>query len=199
MTRTQFLAKEGVKGIAIGILILIFAFIFELEIVVFFSLFFLIVWACIFRNPERYPAERSENVVLAPCDGKIIDIQYQGGYITIVVRIDWVNVGLIRAPYTTQNIEIKTSHGLKTTFLSSSIIEAMNTKIYFSSDKFDLIVVPEFFKSSFYTLTDVYMADRIGFCKLGTLQVTFKDSFLDARINVGDEIKGGETILGYVK
>lgn len=200
MSRTQFIAKEGFRGLLIGIGVLLIAFLFNFELILFCSLFFIMLWVFAFRNPERHPAERAENGILAPCDGTIINIIYENGLVNFVIQIDWGDVGLVRAPYRTSDIQINILNGLKSTFILPETKELLNTKIYYLSKNFDMMIKPEVFKANLFNCPDVYAGDRIGFCKLGTVEVVFKDTFLnmqEIKVGVGDTVKGGETLLGY--
>ncbi|STP12123.1 putative phosphatidylserine decarboxylase [Helicobacter mustelae] len=199
MVRTQFLAKEGFKGLGIGILIFLVAFLLDLRFLLFFLLIFLAMWIFIFRNPERFASERGEGVVLAPSDGKITDIRYQSGLVYISIAIDWVDVGLLRAPYDARNISFKIRHGLRASFVPEATKEKVNQRMYYQSEDFDMIIEPEIFQANFYPLPYALTGDRIGFCKLGRLQVVFKENFLDLRVSIGDVLRGGETLLGYKK
>lgn len=202
MTSTQIIAKEGYKGIAIICILVIVFLLFGWNILIFLSFLCLILWIFAFRNPERISKDKQNRVLLAPVDGEVVKIEYQDNMVEILFKIDWFDVGLIRAPINLEGFQISSKKGLFLHNSSQQIKEALNTKIeLFSPERnFKLEIFPEIFsKARFYESNSVLIGERIGFIKLGYVKMSLESIFLDIKVNVGDKIKGGETSIGYIK
>ncbi|MDO7252325.1 phosphatidylserine decarboxylase [Helicobacter cappadocius] len=203
MTSTQIISKEGYKGIFI---IAIFAIIFlwlGWSLFIFLSFLCLILWIFAFRNPERLPEDKFNPILTAPIDGKIIEVFNKEGFICIVIDVDWLDVGILRAPIDVLEYDICKRNGLFLRFGEDELKNHLNTQIFFSSKEkysFKIELYPEIFSSTtFYNKSAFSINDRIGFMKLGKLKLFFPAKFLDLKVNVGDKIKGGQTLIGYIK
>ncbi|PAF49582.1 hypothetical protein BKH41_02650 [Helicobacter sp. 12S02232-10] len=203
MTSTQFIAKEGYKGLIVIIICVLFFLWLGWGFLIFLSFLSAALWLFAFRNPERLPEDRLNSIVLAPIDGRIIGIDAQGDFICIMIEVDWLDVGILRAPVDVLSSETSKKNGLFLKFSKESIKNILNTKITFSSKSnysFNIELFPEIFSSaSIYEKTDFCANDRMGFMKLGRLDFKFPSKFLDLKIDVGDKIKGGQTLIGYIK
>ncbi|PAF50462.1 phosphatidylserine decarboxylase [Helicobacter sp. 13S00477-4] len=203
MTNTQFIAKEGYKGAMILAITIVFFMWWGKDFFVFLFLLCLILWLFAFRNPERLPEDRINDGVFAPIDGKITNIFAQDDFIEICIDVDWFDVGVLRVPVDILSYEVSKKNGLFLKSAKDGVKQALNTKIVFFSRKnynFKLELYPEIFSSAqIYKKTDFVANDRMGFMKIGCLCFSFPAEFLDIKVNVGDRIKGGQTLIGYLK
>ncbi|PAF53398.1 hypothetical protein BKH42_06155 [Helicobacter sp. 13S00482-2] len=203
MTDTQIIAKEGYKGI---IIITIFVVIFlwlGWNIFIFLSFLCLILSIFGFRNPERLAEDKFNPILIAPIDGKIIQVSNKEGFICVAIDVDWLDVGILRSPVDVLEYKIVKKNGLFLRFSDNELKNNLNTQItFFSTGKYDFKIelYPQIFSSAkFYNKPAFISNDRMGFMKLGELKLFFPAKFLDLKVNVGDKIKGGQTLIGYIK
>lgn len=200
MTNTQVLAKEGLRGFVVLFFFCLVCFFFDFFILSYFLLFCLVFWAYIFRNPERLPEERLEGVYLSPCDGRIENIEYLDDRLLLTFRIGLLDTGVLRAPFDyKEEIKMKEIKGLNLYLSENRIKEKLNTKVELDGGDFDMEVMSEIFPAKFYLPIRWRMGDRIGFCKAGVLRLRLNLKAVDLKINIGDIVKSGETLLGYRK
>ncbi|PAF46921.1 hypothetical protein BKH46_05610 [Helicobacter sp. 12S02634-8] len=203
MTSTQFIAKEGYRGVVVLFICVLVCWWLGWEFLGFLAFVCLVLWFYAFRNPERLPEDRLNSIVLAPIDGKITQITSLEGSVCLCIKVGWFDVGVLRAPVDSLSYQITKRNGLFLHFAQEGLKNRLNTKIVFSSDEqnlFDMELFPEFFTSArLYAKKDFIANERMGFMKLGSVCVKFPANFLDLKVNVGDTIKGGETLIGYIK
>ncbi len=198
MDNIQILAKEGRSGAIFLTILFVLCCFFKLEYLAITIVFLLFLWLFMFRNPERI-IPRLEEAFLSPCDGKIVDIDYQKDRVIIKMQIAPYDVGIIRSPYGSDNINIFRRFGFLGGFISDRIKFRFNLFVKWSADCFDMTIYPEFLRCRAYGGVKVYGGDRIGFCKAGILILEIKQNIIELKVNTGDKIKSGETILGYRK
>lgn len=200
MTTTQLFAKEGLKGgIVLGVCLFV-CFILGLNFFALLLLAMLLFWIFIFRNPERLPNERVENILLSPCDGKIEDIEYIHGGVLLTFRVGIMDVGILRAPLNlNEQITQEKRNGLRLYCFEDDYKERLNSKVFLETSVFSLQIIPEIFDAKVYPLSEIKRGDRIGFCKMGILKMKIILNTVELKLNIGDIVRGGETILGYVK
>lgn len=201
MTTTQLFAKEGLKGGVVLSACLFVCFILGFN---FFSLLLfamLFFWIFIFRNPERLPNEQVENVLLSPCDGRIENIEYVHGGVLLTFRVGIMDVGILRAPLSfDEQVRQEKRNGLKFYCFGDDYKERLNSKVFLETNVFSLQITPEIFDARIYPLNHkVRRGDRMGFCKMGILKMKIILNTVELKLNIGDIVRGGETILGYVK
>ncbi len=204
-TTTQLIAKEGWKYLFFTIVLFVLSLWFDFFSWVFFVI--VIFTGYLFRNPERLPAEDDDMAVLTPCDGTIVTIsksKYNNGkeYIKVRVQKSLLEASMLRAP-TKMNIkETKRIHGLflpTNTDLSKKLGERVSLTC--KSDYSDLFIninagvfarKIELFK----TVGPLKSAQRFGLLVEGDVELYLP---LDSRVKVavGDEVKAGESVLGY--
>lgn len=204
-TTTQLIAKEGWKYLFFAVVLFVFSLWFDFFSWVFFVI--LIFTAYLFRNPERLPAEDDEMAVLSPCDGTISTISkttYDDGkeYIKVEIQKSLLETSILRAP-TKMNIkETKRRHGLflpTNTFLNKKLGErATLTCEGAYSELFININAGVFARKIelFKTVGPLKSAQRFGLLVEGDIELYLP---LDSRVKVavGDEVKAGESVLGY--
>ncbi len=204
-TTTQLVAKEGWRHIFFVFIVFVLSLLFDFLPWVFFVVLVFVIY--LFRNPERLPAEDDDMAFLSPSDGEISaisKIKHSDGedYIKVEIQKSLLETSILRAP---TKMAIKTTqrrHGL---FLSTSL--SLNKKLAeraileCSSSYGDLIInigvgvlarKIELFK----TIGPLKSAQRFGLLVEGEVDIYLP---LDSRVKVcvGDEVKAGESVLGY--
>lgn len=203
MTSTQIIAKEGYKGIVASAIFAVVFLWLGWSLFIFLSFLCLILWVFAFRNPERLSEDKFNPVLIAPIDGKITHVWNEEDFICITIDVDWLDVGILRSPVDISHYSISKKNGLFLRFSDDELKKSLNTEIILSSkEKYPLKIelYPQIFSSAgFYNRPAFLANDRIGFMKLGELRLSFPAKFLDLKANVGDKIKGGQTLIGYIK
>lgn len=204
-TTTQLIAKEGWKYVSLTFFIFLLSLCFDTLEWVFFVIFIFTVY--IFRNPERIPAEDDSMAVLSPLDGTITNISkflYTDGkeYIKVDIQKSLLEVSLLRAP---TNMSIKSTARRYGLFLPTHLELGKklgeSAKLSCSSiyDELFLHVHAGMFARKidlFKTIGPLKSAQRFGLLVEGSIELFLA---LDTRIkvSVGDEVKAGESVLGY--
>lgn len=205
-TSTQILAKEGWLYSALAFIVFLLAYTFS-----FFSFFFFVLCVGVlfsYRNPERIAEEDDERSLLAPMDGKITDISKislndGSEALRIVIRKSFLDVGVLRAPIAMAIVNVKNRFGLfmaSSSALFSPLSErtSLTCKNQFASIK--LIISAGLWSQTmtvFHKTGAFKSGERIGFLRDGEVALLLP---LDTRVKVslGDEVKAGTTILGYL-
>ena len=202
-TTTQIIAKEGWKYIFFLLAAFLCSLVFDLFSWVFLVL--LLFTAYLFRNPERLPAEDDDMAVLSPCDGNIIAISkssYLGKeYIKVEIEKNLLQASILRAPTLLNIAKTQRRHGL--ILSDSSLREKLGERVRMDcNSKYNelfLNITAGLFARKielFKTVGPLKSAQRFGILVDGTIELYLA---LDTRIkvSVGDEVKAGESVLGY--
>lgn len=170
-----------------------------------FEWFFLIllIFAIVFyRNPEREADDSDPRAILAPVDGKIIEItQISKDKISVVINKTPFCVGVLRAPFDLSEIKISKKHGL---FLCSfmPISKKLNEQVQISAKSMDKDISMQISAGALSRHIGISYANslgrtkRFGFIFDGTVSLILPS---DSRIikSVGDSIKATD-LLGYL-
>lgn len=195
-SKITYLARSGYKGAIILALLLGVALFLGFNHLAFVFAVALVGWVYMFRNPERVALHLSDNALLAPIDGEIKQIQSIGDkcFITIESRI--FDVGVIRSPLNIQNYQISQVYGIPLYF--SQKRSFFNSKVEFCFGENKMTFFPQLlhFSPLKSSITTLERGERMGFMK-GEVQMEIKN--LETKLNVGDKVKGGESVLGYLQ
>lgn len=203
-TTTQIIAKEGWKYISLLAVALVLSCVFDFAVSLFFVLFVFTLF--IFRNPERLPAEDDELAILAPCDGRIENIEkatYNSkDMIKIRIKKSLFDVSLLRAPTLLSINLTKRRFGLflpTSSKLSKSLGERVQLECKGLFSDVVLIVNAGIFSRKielFKTIGPLKSSQRFGILVEGTVELYIS---IDSRIKValGDSVSAGESVLGY--
>jgi len=204
-TTTEIIAKEGWKYV--GLFSVLFLISWGTGVFEWVFLFVLLITIYIFRNPERIPAEDDKTALLAPNDGNISNISkiiLQDGreFLKLEIRKSLLNVSLIRAPISSTISNTKRIHGLFLNIedkLSKKLGEKVVITLKSNSKSIFLIVKAGFFSRSidlFKSIGPLKFAQRFGLLLDGSIELLLP---IDMRIkvSVGDEVRAGESVLGY--
>ena len=204
-TTTQLIAKEGWKYLFFTAVLFVLSLCFDIFSWVFFVI--LVFTAYLFRNPERLPAEDDEMAILTPCDGTISTIsktKYCDGkeYIKVEIQKSLLEASILRAP-TKMNIKSTLRrHGLflqTNTVLSKKLGERVSLSCKSDYSELFLNINAGVYARKidlFKTIGPLKSAQRFGLLVEGDVELYLP---LDSRVKVavGDEVKAGESVLGY--
>ncbi len=204
-TTTELIAKEGWKYVSI--FAVLFFISWWIGVFAWVFLFIFVITLYIFRNPERIPAEDDKMALLAPIDGNILNIskiifQDDREFLKLEIRKSLFNVSLLRAPIASTISNTKRIHGL---FLNveDKLSKKLGERVVItlkSNSKFILLIVRAgFFSRSielFKSIGPLKFAQRFGLLLDGSVELLLP---IDMRIKVsiGDEVRAGESVLGY--
>ena len=195
-SKITYLAKSGYKGAMVLVALLGVAILLGLGQLGFVFAVALVGWVYMFRNPERVALHLSDNALLAPIDGEIKQIQSVGDKCLITIESKIFDVGVIRSPLNIQNYQISQTYGIPLYF--SRKREFFNSKVEFCFGENKMIFFPRFlhFSPLKSSITTLERGERMGFMK-GEVQIEVKN--LETKLNVGDKVRGGESVLGYLQ
>lgn len=200
MNSIQIVVKESFSGLLIFGFWILFCLMFDFSFGLFLGIIGLCAWAWAFRNPERIPFERGENVFLAPIDGKISNIERFEKGVRICVDVGLFDSGLVRAPQAIQEVTLYKKSGLVAYFstLKTRLNEHLSATIS-GKNPYIIRLFPSIFKhSNFYAPIAFRLGERMGFMKFGKLELEIEVP-IDLQIHIGDKIKGGMSVIGYTK
>jgi len=202
---TFIIASAGWNTSLVVLMVFICAYALSFFSFFFFGVFLATLW--LYRNPERMSLENDPYTLIAPCDGRVSTIskvQASDGkeWLRVVIEKRLYDVGLIRSPIAMHVMDLKERVGLP--FASNSPLakslgekKVLTCKGSFGELKMAL------YKGRFaraIVLGDVSMpfkaTQRLGFLSEGSVALFLP---LETRISVvlNDEIKAGESVLGY--
>jgi phosphatidylserine decarboxylase len=191
-----YLTVDFLSGVFIGLAIISFIF----------AIFTLAFYRCPNRNiPE------GENIIVAPADGKIVAIKrekdkylFEGKEILRVsIFLNAFNVHINRIPYSGEVIFEKYNKGkYLAAFSEKASLDNEQMMMGIETDHGKILVkqiagliarrvicIPK-------TKDKVIRGDIYGMIKFGSRTDILLESEVELDINIGDKVKGGETILG---
>lgn len=200
MNSIQIITKESFWGIVWFVVWIVFCRVVDFSLGFLLGVVLLAAWLWAFRNPERTPSDRGDDIVLAPIDGTISNIEHRQGTTRLSIDVSFFDVGLVRAPQEVETITLEKKFGLVAYFspLQKELNEVLRADIV-GKISCSIWLYPKVFKHArFYAPIAYRLGERMGFMKLGTLVLELPDS-VEIRAHIGDRIKGGSSVLGYTK
>lgn len=200
MNSIQIITRESFGGLLVIGVWLLFCFMIDCSLGLLVGILALIAWVWAYRNPERIPLERGEDIVLAPIDGRVSNIEQLKNGVRISIEVGFFDTGLVRSPQATQDITLEKKSGLVAQFspLKKRLNETLSA-ISNSKSHYKIRLFPRVFKHSrFYAPIAFRAGERMGFMKVGMLELEV-DSPLELRAHIGDRLKGGTSVIGYAK
>ncbi len=204
-TTTQLIAKEGWKYLFFVLVLFVLSLWFDLLPWVFFVIFIFVAY--LFRNPERLPAEDDDMAILAPCDGTISNIakvryKDRNEYIKVEIQKSLLEACILRAPTKMSIKATDRRHGLflpTSEPLSKKLGERVTLSCMSSYNEVFININAGMFARKielFKTIGPLKSAQRFGLLVEGDIELYLP---LDSRVKVaiGDEVKAGESVLGY--
>ena len=200
-------AQEGWKYIASTFAFLILFFIFDLDLLIFFTSFLLLTFIYSFRNPERQLPMFEKLSVVSPSDGivkSIIELKDSEYAYRIDIESSSFNVGVLRVPLNAKLGSVTKSNGSRVPKNSKLFNDTNeNVELVFVDDNKNRLKVTHRLKQSFVPLfIDIMKAQnlrqtaRYGLMLNGVTSVYLPHNFR-LNINVGNEVKASESLIGY--
>jgi phosphatidylserine decarboxylase len=214
------IARDGWTFILIGLVLTVVALwaatkwdsrtLFGLSIL--FALLTLFV-AYFFRDPER-AGTREPDVLLAPADGRIVQIdtlpshQFVGpNTIQVSIFLSIFDVHVNRIPVTGEVDYVKYHPGkFMAAYHDKASLENEQTEIGMTTDAGRKIAFKQIAgliaRRIVCRLNDgdrVNAGDRFGMIKFGSRVDILMPSETRLNVKMGDHVKGGETVMGYLK
>lgn len=197
MNNTQIITKESFNGLfALGIWI-VFCWFFDFSFGTFIGVLGLLAWIWAYRNPERIALQQGKDIVLAPIDGYISNIEQLENGVCIHIKVGFFDVGLVRAPTNSKELSISKQAGLLAYF--SPLNESLNESLHAKSKNFEIMLLPRIFRhSSFYAPIEYKAGDRIGFMKVGEVKMCVYGN-IEMISRIGDKIQAGVSVVGNLR
>ena len=201
-----FFVKGAIPFIGIG---LIFTIIFACSEHLVISIFLGIITCFIaffFRDPNR-SFSVSEKEILAPADGKVVEVKDTGDSIKVAIFMSLLDVHVNRIPV---NGVIKEVTHMPGKFLRADIDEASQ-----KNEKNRIVLIPDGHISPFVLIQvagliarriicwveegdRVIAGQRFGLICFGSRVELFMDKRCDIIVKPGQKVKAGVNIIGYM-
>lgn len=193
--QTFYVAPIGQKGALVLFILFVLSVFLSFEVLAFCFFVALIAWIFMFRNPERLATHLSSNAFLAPIDGKVEEIYAEGEYSVVIIHVGILDVGVLRSPLYISSYDISCLYGVPLLFSSKKNLLSPNFSLSFANHL--LKIEQNLF--SFFPIEQkerFERGERMGFLKAGKIKLRIKN--IELKINIGDKIKGGESVIGYL-
>jgi len=201
------ISKNGVPYIGYSFLaFFIFSFL-DLELLATLSFFVIIFFIFVFRNPERAILFYQKNSFRAPCDGVVTTIEQlensEYAY-KIDIESNYLNVGILRVPMNGKVESIELKRGTRTS-KKSKLFNDLNEQITLMlvDEANNGVKVIHKLKQSFAPMDvnltagkKIVQTARYGHMVNGVTSIYFKQNFR-INLNIGQEIKASETLIGF--
>ncbi|WP_027326951.1 hypothetical protein [Helicobacter pametensis] len=195
-SQTFYISKYGQRGALILFVCLILSLVFSWDLFALIVFCCLFLWIVMFRNPERLATHLSPNAFLAPIDGKILEILTQGDRTKIVISVGVLDVGILRSPMHIDHYEISAIHGVPLFFSNKK--EAFSPHLSLKFGNHFLKIQQNLFRiNPLDEQKSFERGERMGFLKAGKVELELES--VELKVNIGDKIRGGESVIGYLK
>ncbi len=207
-----FIAKEGISFLIPSILVTIFFGLMGWDILLFLGIIISVFIVFFFRNPSRM-IPPAKDAIVAPADGRIVEINQceekdflKDRTLKLSIFMSLFDVHINRAPTSGKVIEIKHRPGrfMMANMDKSSQLNEQNAILIETDDnmKILLVQVAGFIARRivcYLNPGDILRKGEIfGMIRFGSridlyLPIRFKPA-----VRLGDHVKGGESIIGYL-
>ncbi|MCK9473184.1 phosphatidylserine decarboxylase [Sulfurimonas sp.] len=203
------IAKEGWNYLAGAVASFLLFALFDLNLLQFLAFVTTLFFVFIFRNPERASMLYQENSVVSPVDGVVAlieELQNENSYAyKVEVQSSYLNVALLRAPFTSSLEKIELHKGARLSAiksLSKDINE--NVKLTFIDAKTsNKIKIVHRLKQSIKGIDidaikgqNLLQGSRYGFVLNGVTELYLPHNFR-INIGIGNELRASESLIGY--
>lgn len=212
--------KEGITSIAITVVLagslagVAFAYMGEYPIAQYLALglsaFFFIIILQFFRKPNRHVATPADEIVLAPCDGKVVVIEkvfekefLNEEVIQVSIFMSPLNVHINWAPITGKCIYYKYHAGkyLVAWHPKASEENERTTTVFERADGRRVLVrqiagaLAKRIVNYTDKKTDFVQGDEFGFIKFGSRVDIFLPTDAEIKVNLEEKSKGNRTVI----
>lgn len=201
------IAKYGFTKILSFLGLLLILLILDCELLSFISFVIVLILVYTYRNPEREVSVFEKNSILSPVDAKVTaieELQNDKYAYKIVLDSRLSDVAILRAPISAKIVQSDVQYGARLS-RDNKLADLLNENalIVFEDENDNKISITHCLKQSFEdiildvnTKTSVGQGSRYGFMLNGETTIYLPDNFR-ANINVGDELKASQSLIGY--
>lgn len=200
-------AQEGWKYIACAFSFFIFFTIFDFDFLSFFSAILVLVLIYSFRNPERQLPMFEKLSVVAPSDGvvkSIVELEDTKYAYRVDIESSSLDVGVLRIPLNARVESITKFNGTRVSKNSKLFNDTNeNVELVFVDENENRLKVTHTLKQSFsplfidiYKSQKIYQTARYGLMLNGVTSIYLPHNFR-VNVNVGNELKASESLIGY--
>ncbi len=208
---TFIIAKEGWKFLIGSIAAFVIFIILDWDFLQLLSLVAAILFAYVYRNPERIVPYYQENSIVSVADGRVRSIEtvescpmLEGPCYKVEIVSGFFDTSLLRMPYDAEITEIDLRRGSRLSAVSSLAAQLNEqARLFFKNEAGHSCVVEHMLDQSIDALSlhgthgrNAPQGSRYGLMLRGTHSI-----YLPAKsrvaLKVGDEVRAGETLVGY--
>ena len=201
------ISQVGLKYMAYSFAFFTLFVIFDFDFLTLVSFAFILIFAYIYRNPERELNVFEKNSFLAPVDGEIIsitEIEDEDYSYKITVDNSYLDVAVLRAPFDSKLESISVQKGARLS-LDSSLAQSLNENValVFSNVNASKVKIKHILKQSITTFDInvkesqfVQQTARYGTMPNGVSEIYIPRNFR-LNINVGTKLRACETLVGF--
>ncbi|MDX9813461.1 MAG: phosphatidylserine decarboxylase [Sulfurimonas sp.] len=200
------IAKNGIKFICTSLFMMVLFWLFGCGKVAFLALAVSIFFIFVFRNPERERLFFEDSSVLSPVDGVLSDVvedEQKDEYI-LTIQNSCLNVALLRSPFDATIKTIELVRGARVS-PASKLFDKLNENatLVFTNKNEQSIKINHRLKQTIKSIdidtkvgNKLFQGSRYGFALNNTTTIYLPRSFR-LNINIGDELRAGESLVGY--
>ncbi len=209
--KTEIILKEGMSYAAVtgGIFLISLFFGFSLILQIIFLLLFIFM-VFFFRNPARVPEDDTQNALVSPSDGTVIEITDAVSPLTkeesikISIRLSLFDVHIQRSPI---NGEMSAREYIHGTFLSLNSQKASElneqNRVLFENDnaKITVVQIAGFVTRRIVMFRDlgrIKLGERYGMIMFGSQVDIYLPLNTEIKVTEFQKIKAGESVIGYL-
>ena len=213
MKKTEIILKEGYPFVLTTGILFVISLIFRFDAVWqigwFITFAFMVYF---FLNPERIPDESGDDVIISPADGEIIEIIetkepffINKNMIKISIRLGLCDNHIQRSPIEGVLKESKYLHG-EFLALSSEKASELNeqNRTLFENNKMSVVTnqIAGFITRrivNFENEGNIKLAQRYGMIMFGSQVDIYIPKNTNLKVIVGEKVKAGESLIGFIK
>jgi phosphatidylserine decarboxylase len=206
------IAKEGFLFLIPAAVLTLFFWLLGWKILAFLGIFLTLFIAFFFRNPKR-KIPKLQNVILSPADGKVIDVgesqekrYLQDKALKVSIFMSVFDVHINRSPVSGK--VFKTVYNPGEFFVAnaekSSLLNEQNAVILLTEDRFKIVVVQIAGLVARRIVCHVKAGDLLergeifGLIRFGSRVDLYLPLSVKSLVRVGQKVKGGESVIGYL-
>ncbi|QOP46274.1 phosphatidylserine decarboxylase [Sulfurimonas paralvinellae] len=201
------IANSGWKYIGYALVAFILFSLLDWDLLAFISLLMTGLFIYLFRNPERIMPFYQQKNLVAPSDGVVTAIEHleNSDYAyRLDIESSYLNIGVLRVPMAAKVSEVKIVRGVRTG-KNSKLFSLLNEngEITFADEADNKVKVLHRLKQSFAPLDidliksqELMQAARYGVMINGVTSLYLPANFR-LNLNVGQELRASETLVGY--
>ncbi|WP_373072455.1 phosphatidylserine decarboxylase [Sulfurimonas sp.] len=199
------ISKEGWNYIAYAVVLFLVLGFLDLEFLQFFAFVGIMFFIYIYRNPERQIMALEKGGVVSPVDGNVSDLQEDKNSTILTIESSYHDVSVLRVPISCVVKNIKAIRG-SSLGKNSSKSEILNEKltIDFEDEQKRVISISHLSTLNFANISHdlsesqkLIQGFRYGVMPKGITKIILPKGS-KVNVNIGDELKGCESIIAYL-